>query len=170
MATLFAALLTAAAMRVLPAGQASTLVAEAAAKKNQPVVLHFWATWCTACREEFPALRQDLLRLPGRGVGVLLVSIDSPQDRAKAEEMLAHYRLLALPAVLLDAPEPDPVVRAVGEPNWDGTLPATFVFDGGGKLRKSFIGRAKPLALEAAVRAVRHPAPRPAPAPPGPPR
>jgi len=89
-----------------------------------------------------------------RGAGVLLVSIDRPEQRARAEEMLAQYRLLAVPAVLLDAPDPDPVLRAVGEPKWDGTLPATFVFDAEGKLRKSFIGRASPAKLEAAVRSL----------------
>ena len=114
----------------------------------------FWATWCVACREEFPSLRQQLLQLPDRGAGVLLVSIDRPEQRARAEEMLAQYKLLAVPAVLLDAPDPDPVLRAVGEPKWDGTLPATFVFDAEGKLRKSFIGRASPAKLEAAVRSL----------------
>ena len=69
--------------------------------------------------------------------------------------MLGEYKLLSLPAVLLDAPEPDPVARAIGEPTWDGTLPATFVFDGNGKLSKSFVGRADPAALAAAVRAVK---------------
>jgi cytochrome c biogenesis protein CcmG, thiol:disulfide interchange protein DsbE len=150
MGALLAALLTA-AMPVLPVSHASNLVAQAAGKQARPVVLHFWATWCVACREEFPSLRQQLLHLPDRGAGVLLVSIDRPEQRARAQQMLAHYKLLAVPAVLLDAPDPDPVARAVGEPSWDGTLPATFVFDAGGKLRKSFIGRASPAALEAAV-------------------
>jgi peroxiredoxin len=108
-----------------------------------------------ACRDEFPALRPRLSKFPARGVGVLLVSIDRPQDRQKAQDMLAHYKLFRLPAVLLDAPDPDPVLRAVGEPKWEGTLPATFVFDAKGKLRKSFIGHADPAALEAAVRSVR---------------
>jgi peroxiredoxin len=155
MTALLATLLIATAMPVLPGRQASTLVAEAAAKRPRPVVLHFWATWCGACREEFPALRERLLHLPREGVGVLLVSIDTPADRAKAEEMLASYSLETLPAVLLDAPDPEPVAKAVGEPKWDGTLPATFVFDGKGKLRKSFIGRAQPAALDSAVRAVK---------------
>jgi thiol-disulfide isomerase/thioredoxin len=156
MLALLTALLTAATMPVLPLAQAPKLVANAAGKKARPVVLHFWATWCLACREEFPALRPMLTRLPARGVGVLLVSIDRPEDRPKAEQMLAQYELLGLPALLLDAPDPDPVIHAVGEPKWDGTLPATFVFDAKGKLRKSFIGRAQPSALEAAVREVRH--------------
>jgi peroxiredoxin len=153
-ALLAALLVSAAPLPVRPIAQAPHLVTEAAGAKARPVVLHFWATWCTACREEFPALRPELLGLPGRGVGVLLVSIDRPDDGEKASKMLEHYQLSALPAVLLDAPSPDPVAEAVGEPKWDGTLPATFVFDAQGKLRKSFLGRADPKAVEAAVRAV----------------
>jgi peroxiredoxin len=68
--------------------------------------------------------------------------------------MLVEYKLQSLPALLLDAPEPDPVAKAMGRPDWDGTLPATFVFDASGKLRKSFLGRTEPGAVEAAVRAV----------------
>ncbi|MGZ6126074.1 MAG: TlpA family protein disulfide reductase [Myxococcales bacterium] len=153
MGVLLAALL--AAMPVVPVSRAPRLVAMAAGKKPQPVVLHFWATWCPACREEFPALRPQLRQLPSQGVAVVLVSIDRPDDRKKAEQMLARYKLSGARAILLDAPQPDPVARALGEPNWDGTLPATFVFDAKGKLSKSFIGRASPKALRAAVRAVK---------------
>jgi peroxiredoxin len=144
-----------AAMPVVPVSRAPRLVAQAAGNPARPVVLHFWATWCGACREEFPALRPQLQQLPSQGVAVLLVSIDRPDDRKKAERMLAEYKLGGARAILLDAPQPDPVASALGEPAWDGTLPATFVFDAAGKLRKSFIGRADPKALRAAVRAVR---------------
>jgi peroxiredoxin len=41
----------------------------------------------------------------------------------------------------------------MGDAKWDGTLPATFVFDASGKLVKSFRGIASPKALESAVRA-----------------
>jgi cytochrome c biogenesis protein CcmG/thiol:disulfide interchange protein DsbE len=152
MGALLAALL--AAMPVVPVSRAPRLVAEAAGNPARPVVLHFWATWCGACREEFPALRPQLRQLPRQGTAVVLVSIDRPEDRKKAERMLADYGLGGSRAILLDAPQPDPVARAVGEPAWDGTLPATFVFDQNGKLRKSFIGRASPTALRDAVRAV----------------
>ncbi|HYS09999.1 MAG TPA: TlpA disulfide reductase family protein [Myxococcales bacterium] len=154
MIALLTSVALAAAMPVLPARKANELVATAAGKNPRPVVLHFWATWCEACRDEFPTLRPQLTGLPSRGVGVLLVSIDRPEDREKAEKMLADFRLLPVHAVLLDAPDPAPVARAVGEPTWDGTLPATFVFDEKGKLRKSFIGRADPNKLKTAVRAV----------------
>ena len=46
-------------------------------------------------------------------------------------------------------------VKAVGEAKWDGTLPSTFVFDSQGRLKKSFLGRTEPKALEKALRGVR---------------
>jgi len=54
MGALLAALIAAAAaMPVLQATQAPQLVAKAAGNKTRPAVLHFWATWCEACRDEF---------------------------------------------------------------------------------------------------------------------
>ena len=121
---------------------------------GRPAVLHFWATWCDACRDEFPRLRKLLNGLPARGVGVLLVSIDRPEKLDRVKRDLRRFGVARLPAVVLDAPDPDPVASAVGESSWDGTLPSTFVFDAQGKLRKSFIGRTDPAALERALRAV----------------
>jgi thiol-disulfide isomerase/thioredoxin len=151
MRALLAALLVS-AMPVRPIADAPKLVHELG--HGKPLVLHFFASWCGACREEFPRLRPLLLRLPARGVEVALVTIDRPDDREKAEEMLRRYKLTALPALLLDAPEPDPVAKAVGEPKWEGTLPATFVYDARGKLVRGFIGTADPQALEAEIRKI----------------
>ncbi len=149
MHALFAAVLLA-AMPVRPIAEAPKLIHELG--RGRPLVLHFFASWCGACREEFPRLRPLLLKLPSRGVEVALVTIDRPEDRGKAEEMLKTFHLGKLPALLLDAPEPEPVARAVGEPRWEGTLPATFLYDARGKLLRSFIGTADPAALEAELR------------------
>lgn len=139
-----------AVLPVQPIADAPKLVRELGQGKR-PVVLHFWATWCGACREEFPRLGPGLMKLAARGVEVALVSIDRPEDREKAEAMLRDYRLSSLRAILLDAPDPDPVAAAVGAPRWDGTLPATFVFDARGRLRKSFIGETDPQKLQAEI-------------------
>jgi len=138
--------------RVLPLSDAPSLVRIAG--EGKPVVLHFWATWCGACRDEFPRIRKTLATLRQKGIAVLLVSIDKPDDLAKVKKDLRRFRVSELPSVVLDAPEPDPVATAIGDPAWDGTLPSTFLFDSGGKLKKSFIGVTKPGALSDAARAI----------------
>ena len=69
-------------LAVRPVSEAASLAREAG--HGRPAVLHFWATWCGACRDEFPRIRKLLNRLPARNVGVLLVSIDRPD---KLEEV-----------------------------------------------------------------------------------
>jgi thiol-disulfide isomerase/thioredoxin len=145
------ALLVAAALRVLPVAEAPSL--PKLAGEGRPAIVHFWATWCDACRDEFPRIRGTLARLASRNVGVLLVSIDAPSRIDRVERDLRRFKVDALPAVVLDAPQPDPVAAAIGAPSWDGTLPSTFVFDAQGRLVKSFIGRTGPKKLEAAVSA-----------------
>jgi thiol-disulfide isomerase/thioredoxin len=138
---------------VWPLAEAGKLPLEAG--KGRPAVIHFWATWCDACKEEFPRLRKLFGELEGRGVGMLLVSIDHAEDLAKVKSDLRRFGLQGIRAVVLDAPDPEPVVKAVGDAKWDGTLPSTFVFDAGGKLRAGFIGKTSPAALEKALRSVR---------------
>lgn len=153
MKPLLAAILVASTtMPVRPIADAPGLVTEIG--HGKPVVLHFWATWCVACREEFPRLRPEFMKLGSRGVELALISIDRPDDLGKAEEMLRDFKLSGLRSLLLDAPDPDPVAAAVGDKKWDGTLPATFVFDAHGKLRKSFIGMTEPSKLDAEIRKV----------------
>lgn len=139
-----------AAIPVRPIADAHRLAADVG--QGKPAVLHFWATWCSACVEEFPRIRGELKRLGKRGVAVALVSIDRPEDAAKVRAFLERFKLDGLQAIILDAPDPDPVAKAVGDKRWDGTLPATFVFDARGKLSKGFIGRTSAAALDSAVR------------------
>jgi thiol-disulfide isomerase/thioredoxin len=153
MMTAMIAMLLAAPLQVRPIADAPKLVAELG--QGKPLVLHFFASWCGACRVEFPKLRKALLKLPHEGVQVELVTIDRPEDERAASKMLADYKLTELPALLLDAPDPEPVAKAVGDAKWDGTLPATFVFDGKGSLVKSFLGITNPAALEKAVKGLK---------------
>lgn len=41
-----------------------------------PTLLHFWASWCASCREEFPALDRLQRDLGKDGLKVVTVSID----------------------------------------------------------------------------------------------
>ena len=66
--------------------------------KGAPAVINFWATWCTPCIREMPALDRFAELAGGRGVVVLAVS----QDRGGAtvaKEFLDKERLTRLEAL-----------------------------------------------------------------------
>ena len=71
-----------------------------AALKGKVVVVHFWATWCPACREEMPALEAVWRQYHGKGLEVLAVSADRPRARTDVNQVM-HY--FSFPAAMLDA-------------------------------------------------------------------
>lgn len=83
---------------------------------GKPVLVHFFATWCEACREELPALN----RLAARGnVKVIAISVAEVGVRVRrfAETMPVNY------PILLDSD------RAVSKAWSVSTLPTTLVLD-----------------------------------------
>lgn len=68
-------------------GQEATLMG---AYSGEVVVLNLWATWCAPCIEEMPTLAALQQRFDGRGVDVVVVSVDSEPKRADAAAMLAR--------------------------------------------------------------------------------
>jgi thiol-disulfide isomerase/thioredoxin len=61
--------------------------------RGQVVVLSFWATWCTPCREELPRLSALRAEFAGRKVHFVAVSIDDAKDRVKIEPYLANQNI-----------------------------------------------------------------------------
>jgi len=90
------------------------------------VILNFWATWCTPCTVEMPALERLWQDYRARGLVVLGVSVDRGAPRALLEPYIANLRL-TFPIVL------DPDVKTAGA--WRVTaLPATFIVKAGGEV------------------------------------
>jgi peroxiredoxin len=87
-----------------------------------PVVLCFFATWCTACAEELPELVKLREKYADRGVQLVLVTAEQP------EKVRYAPRLLEIGATVLTTGEP--VFRQYGIE----TLPHTIVFDREGKV------------------------------------
>lgn len=98
--------------------------------KGRPVLLNFWATWCTSCEQELPDLKALHAKLKPEGLAILAPSIDLDGKKAVfpfvarfdltfpvlfADPRTADaYGVRALPTSWLIAPDGTAVKRYVG--------------------------------------------------------
>lgn len=94
--------------------------------QGKVLVVNFWATWCTFCREELPALQTYWQRHRKDGLQVLTINVDAAADDAKARELA---RALELPVGI----GRDSKIRGFGR-IW--RLPMTYVVDASGVVRR----------------------------------
>ena len=52
-------------------------------------LVHFWATWCAPCLEEFPQLLYLAHLFSEAGLELITVSLDQPEDRSKVVAFLS---------------------------------------------------------------------------------
>lgn len=115
------------------------------------VVVNLWATWCKPCVEEFPHLLRLRSEMAPRGVRVLLVSGDFPDEREQVVSFLKRQGV-SFETYLKSGPD-DAFIDGM-DPRWSGALPATFVYDGEGRLRSFWEGGAPYARFEEAVRTI----------------
>jgi len=119
-------------------GSVEALMELVAKEPRGPVIVHFWATWCRACVAEMPKLRKLQAEAARRGIPMVGVSMDPPEKADEVAE-LARREGLTFQNVILDAPDPVPVVRRF-DPRWKAELPATFLALQSGEIVDSFLG------------------------------
>lgn len=110
---------------------------------GRPVLLSFWATWCTVCRDELPALQglQDQYR--SDGLAVLLVNY-----RETSNDRMRQY-LSGLKVSLESVVDPDgAIASAYGV---DIGLPVNVVSDRSGKITRILIGAVPVATIEVAI-------------------
>ena len=99
---------------------------------GKPVVINFWAPWCAPCKQELPELAA-LASACGADVqfaGVSLETKDLDSLRATVVSLGVPY-----PQFVAD----DAVIRSFFGPEGKTVLPATFVLDATGRLRRAFL-------------------------------
>jgi thiol-disulfide isomerase/thioredoxin len=91
--------------------------------KGKVVVMNIWATWCGPCVTEMPTLAKLQASYAGKPVEVVAISIDSPDDTAKAKQFLAKHaplkfyqdKAMKLPFVLKPAADGTPITIIYGK-------------------------------------------------------
>jgi thiol-disulfide isomerase/thioredoxin len=121
--------------------------------KGHPVLITFWATWCTACQEELPAIQRIRDNNQSNGLSVLAVNYRET-DNGRMSGYLAGLHV-NLEAVI----DPDgTIASAYGV---DIGLPVVVLLDRTSRVAQVLIGAVPSPALEAAVARVVGAAPSP---------
>ena len=118
-------------------------------KEARPLLINFWATWCDGCREEFPDLVKIDDEYRAKGLNFLSVTVDELEDKRLAVSFIQEMKA-KMPVVLLNVADKEPAIHAI-DMNWDGALPATFLYGRDGSIAYRHFGKIKSEELRAAI-------------------
>src|SRR5262249_50861921 len=121
------------------------LAAEVNGLQGKVVLVDVWGSFCAPCKEKFPAVVALHEKYSSRGLSVISVSVDTPDDadaRTAAREFLVRQRATFRNVILSDKAE-------VWQAKWkiDGP-PLLFLFDKRGRLAGRWEGKFDQAAVD----------------------
>src|SRR5579863_1645394 len=100
-----------------------------ARERGKVVLVNYWASWCSPCRAEMPALDKFYQRYRGQGLVLLGLSVDDAHDRAAVVDIMRKF---SYPAALTAGAKADGFGPALA-------VPMTFVIDASGVVRARLV-------------------------------
>lgn len=119
--------------------EAEAILAEVRRPGASAVLVNVWATWCAPCVEEFPDLLHVARELGPKGLRLVLVSVDLPGSE---DETTAFLTKQGVDFPTFTRSGKDELFVDGLEAQWSGAIPATFLYDGSGKLVRFWEGKA----------------------------
>jgi len=103
-----------------------TDVLKMADTSSVPIVINFFATWCRPCVEELPWFQKTVPDFNGKGVKLLLVSLDYADDYPKQIIAFAKKHDIDAQIVWLDEADPNYFCPKIDK-RWEGTIPVSLM-------------------------------------------
>jgi thiol-disulfide isomerase/thioredoxin len=122
--------------------------------KGHVVLVNFWATYCIPCRTEIPEMVKLADRLRARGLDFVSISADEPEQEPQARKFIVAAKVpgpLYIKSTRPGDDAADDKYAAASHPRWDGSLPASFIYDRSGKKVGAFMGEVPLKNLEDAI-------------------
>ena len=108
-------------------------------REGKVLLLNIWATWCIPCREEFPDLKKIYDKYKNQ-VDVIAVSADSPNDIQEKIIPFLKENKTNFDVYVNDFKVKSDLIDYL-EKDWNGALPATFIYDVKGNRKFFFQGK-----------------------------
>ena len=121
-----------------------------AAHRGHVLIVDFWATWCSPCREEMPGLIALAGRYAKHGVQMVTVSADMTAQMRDAERFLDSVRAPTA-RYIKQTDDDDHFIQSV-DSAWTGALPAILIYDRKGHKVRAFFGETSLDSVAAVVR------------------
>ena len=122
-----------------------------AALKGKVVVLNLWATWCEPCVEEFPFLVKLHNTYAAKGLVVVAVSIDDPEDHREVVSFIQEQKA-RFPVYVRKRGSIEQFVQPVDRTEAEA-VPTTYILGRDGKaVGKPIIGPRTYAQFEATVK------------------
>ncbi len=119
------------------------------ANSGKVVLFDFWATWCDPCRAELPALVKLERKWRGRGLVLVTISADEPEQEVPALRFLLKSGV-RFPAYVKHVKNDELFIDSIDR-KWSGALPGVFLYDRAGQKAASFIGETDNTEIEKAL-------------------
>ncbi|HUL18787.1 MAG TPA: TlpA disulfide reductase family protein [Steroidobacteraceae bacterium] len=100
-----------------------------ARERGKVVVVNYWASWCSPCRAEMPALDRFYQRHREQGLVLLGLSVDEAHERAQVADIMKKF---SYPAALAAGARVNGFGPALA-------VPMTFVIDARGVVRARLV-------------------------------
>jgi thiol-disulfide isomerase/thioredoxin len=119
-------------------------------KRERPLLVNFWATFCDPCRDEFPDLVKIDKEYRPQSLDFVTVSLDDvDQLKTDVPKFLSAMKA-TMPAYLLNTTDPEPAINFIDR-RWQGDLPATYLYNEKGEVVYKHIGRVNTAELREAI-------------------
>jgi len=100
-------------------------------RKGKLLFLNVWATWCEPCREEFPAIVK--LANEFKDVDFAGISVDFPEEIDSKIKPFVKSNKVNFPIYVNAFANDEELINMLNK-DWNGAIPATFIYDKSGKL------------------------------------
>ena len=107
------------------------------AKSDKPLVVNFWATWCSSCVEEIPYFISTVKEKYGNQVELLLVSLDVKRYYPATIKAFSAKKNFLAPIAWLSESNADVFCPRIDN-RWGGEIPVTLMINNNKSYRKFF--------------------------------